>query len=169
MGADIPLVVQAQAFPELTGLYKMVHKAQQDKKDWEEMLAMSEMRLREWEIDRLRNNLIMLNRFYPVGGIVAAHPSWVLYSQSNPTQYHPIGAKTVQYSPQSPVDPVAEGSSKMLNFQWGDPEEIEHESDITWWEQNLIPTPEQTPPPDVKGKGVAGWPSKKQKYNKYGF
>ena len=75
MGADIPLVVQAQAFPELTGLYKMVHKAQRDKKDWEEMLAMSEMRLREWEIDRLRNNLIMLNRFYPVGGIVAAHPS----------------------------------------------------------------------------------------------
>ena len=75
MGADIPLVVQAQAFPELTGLYKMVHKAQQDKKDWEEMLAMREMRLREWEIDRLRNNLIMLNRFYPVGGIVAAHPS----------------------------------------------------------------------------------------------
>ena len=44
------------------------------------MLGMSKMRLREWEIEKLRNDLIMLNRYYPRGGIVAAHPSWVLYS-----------------------------------------------------------------------------------------
>ena len=84
MGADVPLAVQAQAFPELAGLYKMEHKARQDKKDWEEMLAMSEMRLREWEIERLRNDLIMLNRYYPRGGIVAAYPACVLYSQYDP-------------------------------------------------------------------------------------
>ena len=40
---------------------------------------------------------------------------------------------------------------------------------MAWWEQNLIPTPEPTPPPDEKGKGVTGQPSKKQKFNKYGF
>ena len=51
MGADVPLAVQAQAFPELTSLYKMECKAWQDKKDWEEMLAMSKMR---WESGRLR-------------------------------------------------------------------------------------------------------------------
>ena len=79
MGADVPLAVQAQAFLELTGLYKMEHKAWQDKKDWEEMLAMSKMRLREWEIERLRNDLVMLNRYYLVGGIVTAHPSQVLF------------------------------------------------------------------------------------------
>ena len=44
------------------------------------MLGMSEMRLREWEIERLRNDLIMLNRYYSRGGIVAAHPPRVLYS-----------------------------------------------------------------------------------------
>ena len=169
MGADVLLVVQAQAFPELTGLYKMECKAQQDKKDWEEMLAMSEMRLREWEIERLRSDLIMLNRYYLQGGIVAAHPSRVLYSQCNPTRYHPIGTQTAQYSPQSPIDPIAEGSSRRLDFQWGDPEEIEDESDMARWEQNLIPTPELTPPPDEKGKGFAGQLSKKQKFNKYGF
>ena len=169
MGADVPLVVQAQAFPELAGLYKMERKARQDKKDWEEMLAMSEMRLREWEIERLRNDLIMLNRYYPCGGIVAAHPAHVLYSQHDPMRYHRISAQTAQYSPRSPIDPVAKGSSKRLNFQWGDPEEIEDESDMAQWEQNLIPTPELTPPPDEKGKGVAGRPSKKQKFNKYGF
>ena len=53
MGADVPLAVQAQAFPELAGLYKMERQAWQDKKDWEEMLQMSKMRLREWEIERL--------------------------------------------------------------------------------------------------------------------
>ena len=37
------------------------------------------------------------------------------------------------------------------------------------WEQNLIPTPELTPPPDEKGKGVAGQLSKKPKFNKYVF
>ena len=144
-------------------------RARQDKKDWEEMLAMSEMRLREWEIERLRNDLIMLNRYYLHGGIVAAHPAHVLYSQDDPTRYHLISAQTVQYSPQSPVDPIAGGSSRRLNFQWGDPEEIEDESDVARWEQNLIPTPEPTPLPDEKGKGVAGQPSKKQKFNKYRF
>ena len=33
MGADVSLAVQAQAFLELAGLYKMEHKAQQEKKD----------------------------------------------------------------------------------------------------------------------------------------
>ena len=33
-----------------------------------------------------------------------------------------------------------------------------------------IPTPESLPEPeDVKGKGVAGRPSKRTKFNKYGF
>ena len=130
MGADVPLAVQAQAFPELTSLYKMECKAWQDKKDWEEMLAMSKMRLREWEIKRLRNDLIMLNRYYPRGGIVAAHPSRILYSHHDPTRYHPIGTQTVQYSLRSPIDPIAEGSSRRLDFQWDDLEEIEDESDM---------------------------------------
>ena len=147
----------------------MERKAWQDKKDWEEMLAMSELRLREWEIEKLRNDLIMLNRFYPRGGIVAAHPSQVLYSQHDPTRYHLIGTQTVQYSPLLPIDPIAEGSNQRLDFQWDDLEEIEDESDMAWWEQNLVPTLELTPPPDEKGKGVAGQPSKRQKYNKYGF
>ena len=116
IGADVQLAVQAQAFPELAGLYKMERQAQQDKKDWEEMLQMSEMRLREWEIERLRNDLIMLNRFYPRGGIIAAHPACVLYSQHNPFRYHLIGAQTVQYSPRLPVDPVVEGSSRRFNL-----------------------------------------------------
>ena len=100
-----------------------------EKKDWEEMFAMVEMREREHEIERLRNDLVMLNRYYLWGGIIAAHPSRVLYSQHDPTQYHPIGAATRQYLPQSPVDPIAEGSSKRLNFQWYDLEEMEDESD----------------------------------------
>ena len=33
MGADVSLAVQAQAFLELAGLYKMERKAQQEKKD----------------------------------------------------------------------------------------------------------------------------------------
>ena len=66
-------------------------------------------------------------------------------------------------------NPIAEGSSRRLDFRWDDPEEIEDESDMAWWEQNLIPTPEPTPPPDEKGKGVTGQLSKKQKFNKYGF
>ena len=111
----------------------------------------------------------MLNRYYPWGGIVAAHPSHILYSQHDPTRYHPIGTQTVQYSLRSPIDPIAEGSSRRLDFQWDDPEEIEDESDMARWEQNLIPTPEPTLPPDEKGKGVASWLSKKQKFNKYGF
>ena len=103
MGADVPLAVQAQTFLELTGLYKMECRVRQDKKDWEEMLAMSKMRLREWEIERLRNDLIMLNRYYPRGGIVATHPAHVLYSQHDPTRYHPIGAQTAQYSLSKPI------------------------------------------------------------------
>ena len=47
MGADVPLVVQAQAFPELTGLYQMQRKAAQDQKDYEEMLEMAKMKQRE--------------------------------------------------------------------------------------------------------------------------
>ena len=99
MGADVPLAVQSQAFLELAGLYKMQHKAAQDKKDYEEMLAMAKMREREYDIERVRNDLIILNRFYPRGGIVAAHPSRVFYYQHNPLCYHPIGAATRQYSP----------------------------------------------------------------------
>ena len=56
-------------------------------------------REREREIERVRNELIILNRFYPAGGIVAAHPARVLYYQHDPTRYHPIGAATMQYSP----------------------------------------------------------------------
>ena len=75
----------------------------------------------------------------------------------------------VQYSPQLPIDPIAGGSSRRLDFQWDGPEEVGGESDVAQWEQNLIPMPEESPPPDEKGKGVAGQPSKKQKLNKYGF
>ena len=74
-----------------------------------------------------------------------------------------------QYSPQLPIDPIAGGSSRRLDFQWDGPEEVGGESDVAQWEQNLIPMPEESPPPDEKGKGVAGQPSKKQKLNKYGF
>ena len=99
MGADVPLAVQIQAFPELAGLFKMERKATQDKKDWAEAMALKAERDREQEIERVRNELIILNRFYLAGGIVAAHPARVLYYQHNPTRYHPIGAATVQYSP----------------------------------------------------------------------
>ena len=99
MGADVPLAVQEQAFPELAGLFRMQRKATQDKKHWEEALALKVERDREREIERVRNELIILNRFYPAGGIVAAHPARVLYHQRDPTRYHPIGAATWQYSP----------------------------------------------------------------------
>ena len=99
MGADVPLAVQIQAFSELAGLFKMQRKATQDKKDWEEAIALVAERDREQEIERVRNELIILNRFYLAGGIVAAHPARDLYYQHNPTRYHPIGAATVQYSP----------------------------------------------------------------------
>ena len=112
MGADVPLAVQAQVFPELAGLYRIQRKATQDQKDYKEMLEMAKMRQREYDIEAVRNDLIILNRFYPKGGIVAAHPSR---------------------------------------------------------DQHCIPTPEPSPPPDVKGKGVAGRPSKKTKFIKYGF
>ena len=139
MGADVPLVVQIQAFPELAGLFKMQRKATQDKKDWEEALTLKAEREREREIERVRNELIILNRFYLEGGIVAAHPARVLFYQHDPTCYHLIGAATVQYSPRSPFD-------------------------------MYIPTRESTPEPeDVKGKGVAGRPSKRTKFNKYRF
>ena len=68
MGADVPLAVQAQAFPELAGLYRMQQKAVQDQKDYEEMLEMAKMRQREYDIEAVRNDLIILNRFYPRGG-----------------------------------------------------------------------------------------------------
>ena len=164
MGADVPLAVQIQAFPELSGLFKMERKAAQDKKDWEEAMALKAERDREREIERVRNELIILNRFYPAGGIVAAHPARVLYYQHDPTRYHPIGAATVQYSPRSPVEPTPSGSNIRIN---PDPQVHNRQDsrfDIT------IPTPESSPEPaDVKGKGVAGRPSKRTKFNKYGF
>ena len=73
-----PLAVQIQAFPELAGLFKMERKAAQDWKDWAEAMALKAERDREREIERVRNELIILNRFYPAGGIVAAHPARVL-------------------------------------------------------------------------------------------
>ena len=164
MGADVPLVVQIQAFPELAGLFKMERKAAQDRKDWEEALALKAEREREREIERVRNELIILNRFYPAGGIVAAHPARVLYYQHDPTRYHLIGAATTQYSPRSPIQPTPSGSNIRINH---DPQA--HHMVDSWFDMK-IPTPESTPEPeDVKGKGVAGRPSKRTKFNKYGF
>ena len=40
MGADVPLAVQIQAFPELSGLFKMQQRAAQDMRDWEEAMAL---------------------------------------------------------------------------------------------------------------------------------
>ena len=73
MGADVPLAVQIQAFPELTGLFKMERRASQDRKDWAEAMALKAERDREREIERVRNELIILNRFYPTGGIVVSN------------------------------------------------------------------------------------------------
>ena len=164
MGADVPLAVQIQAFLELSGLFKMERKAAQDRKDWAEAMALKAERDREREIERVRNELIILNRFYPAGGIVAAHPARVLYYQHDPTRYHPIGTATTQYSPRSPVEPTPSGSNIRIN---NDPQARgAQESRFNIY----IPTPESTPEPeDVKGKGVAGRPSKRTKFNKYGF
>ena len=164
MGADVPLAVQIQAFPELTGLFKMEQKAAQDRKDWAEAMALKAERDREQEIERVRNELIILNRFYPAGGIVAAHPAKVLYYQRDPTRYHPIGAATRQYSPRSPVEPTPSG----LNIRINDNPQAQHVTDARF--DMYIPTPESSPEPeDVKGKGVAGRPRKRTKFNKYGF
>ena len=164
MGADVPLAVQIQAFPELAGLFKMERKAAQDRKDWEEALALKVEREREREIERVRNELIILNRFYPAGGIVAAHPARVLYYQHDPTRYHPIGTATVQYSPQSPIEPTPSGSNIRINRDPQAHRAVDSRFNI------YIPTPESTPEPeDVKGKGVAGRPSKRTKFNKYRF
>ena len=164
MGADVPLAVQVQAFLELAGLFKMERKAAQDKKDWAEAMALKVERDREREIERVRNELIILNRFYPAGGIVAAHPVRVLYYQHDPTRYHPIGAATRQYSPRSPIEPTPSGSNIRINH---DPQ-AHHVTDSRFDMQ--IPTLESSPEPeDVKGKGVAGRPSKRTKFNKYGF
>ena len=62
MGADVPLAVQIQAFPELAGLFQMEWKATQDNKDWEEALALKAEREREREVERVRNELIMSNQ-----------------------------------------------------------------------------------------------------------
>ena len=113
--------------------------------------------------------MVILNRFYLRGGIVAAHPSRVFYYQHNPHHYHPIGAATQQYSPRSPIEPIASGLNIKINPRWFDPEEEEDDSDMIRYDQHHIPTPKPSPPPDVKGKGVAGRPSKKTKFNKYGF
>ena len=164
MGADVPLAVQVQAFPELAGLFKMGWKATQDRKDWEEAMALKAERDREREIERVRNELIILNRFYPAGGIVAAHPARVLYYQHDPTRYHPIGTATQQYSPWSPIEPTPSGSNIRINH---DPQA--RRTQDSQFDMN-IPTPESTPEPeDVKGKGVAGRPSKRTKFNKYRF
>ena len=164
MGADVPLAVQLQAFPELSGLFKMERKAAQDRKDWEEAMVLKAERDREREIERVRNELIILNRFYPAGGIVAAHPARVLYYQHDPTRYHPIGAATRQYSPRSPIEPTSSG----LNIRINSDPQVQHRQDSRFNMQML--TPESSPEPDdVKGKGVAGRPSKKTKFNKYGF
>ena len=164
MGADVPLAVQLQAFPELAGLVKMERKATQDRKDWAEAMALKAERDREREIERVRNELIILNRFYPTGGIVAAHPARVLYYQHDPTRYHPIGAATRQYSPQSPVEPTPSGLNIRIN---NDPQA--HRATDSRFDMR-IPTSESTPEPeDVKGKGVAGRPSKRTKFNKYRF
>ena len=159
MGADVPLAVQLQAFPELASLFKMERRAAQDKKDWEEALALKAEREREQEVERVRNDLIILNRFYPAGGIVAAHPARVLYYQHDPTRYHPIGAATRQYSPRSPIEPTPSGSNIRIN---------RNPQDACFVME--LPTPETSPEPeDVKGKGVAGRPNKRTKFNKYGF
>ena len=164
MGADVPLAVQIQAFPELAGLFKMEQKATQDRKDWDEALALKAERDKEREIERVRNELIILNRFYPAGGIVAAHPARVLYYQNNPTRYHPIGPATAQYSPRSPIEPTPSGSNIRINHDPQARRTVDSRFDTN------IPTPESMPEPeDVKGKGVAGKPSKRTKYNKYGF
>ena len=164
MGADVPLAVQIQAFPELAGLFKIERKAAQDKKDWEEAMALKAERDREREIERVRNELIILNRFYPARGIVAAHPARVLYYQHDPTRYHPIGAATTQYSPRSPVEPIPSGSNIRINHDPQARRVADSRFDMN------IPTLESTPEPeDVKGKGVAGRPNKRTKFNKYGF
>ena len=169
MGADIPLTVQTQAFPELAGLYRMQQKATQDQKDYKGMLEAAKMKQREYDIEAVRNDLIILNRFYPRGGIVAAHLSRVLYFQHDPNCYHPIGAATRQYSPRSPIEPIASSLNIKINQKWNDSEEDEDSSDMCNYDQHCIPTPEPSPPPDVKGKGVAGRPSKRTRFNKYGF
>ena len=85
MGADVPLVVQAQAFPELASLYWMQWKAVQDQKDYEEMLEMAKMRQREYDIEAVRNDLIILNRFYPRGGHSRSSPIKSLLLPTQPT------------------------------------------------------------------------------------
>ena len=127
-------------------------------------MALKAERDREREIERVRNELIILNRFYPAGGIVATHPARVLYYQHDPTCYHPIGTATVQYSPRSPIKPTPSGSNiRIIN----DPQA--HRTADSRFDMK-IPTPESSPEPeDVKGKGVAGRPSKRTKFNKYGF
>ena len=164
MGADVPLAVQVQAFPELSGLFKLERKAAQDRKDWAEAMALKAERDREREIERVRNELIILNRFYPAGGIVAAHPARVLYYQHDPTCYHQIGAATTQYSPKSPIEPTPSSSNIRIN---NDPQ-VHNRQDSRFDIQ--ISTPETSPEPeDRKGKGVASRPSKRTKFNKYGF
>ena len=121
-------------------------------------------REREREIERVRNKLIILNRFYLAGGIIAAHPARVLYYQHDPTRYHPISAATVQYSPRSPIEPTPSGSNIRIN-----PNPQARATADSWFDMQ-IPTPESTlEPEDKKGKGVAGRPSKRTKFNKYGF
>ena len=164
MGADVPLAVQIQAFPELASLFKMEQKAAQDRKDWEEAMALKAERDREREVERVRNELIILNRFYLTGGIVAAHPARVLYYQHDPTRYHPIGAATWQYLPRSPVEPTPSGSNIRINPDPQAQRMVDSRFDMQ------IPTLASSPEPDdVKGKGVVGRPSKRTKFNKYGF
>ena len=64
---------------------------EQDKKVYDEMLAMVEMRNREWQLEVLRNDLIMLNRLHPRGCITGEHPQHILFDGTTETYYHPPG------------------------------------------------------------------------------
>ena len=79
------------------------------------MLEIVKMRQREYDIEAVRNDLIILNRFYLRGGMIAAHPARVFYYQHNPHRYHLIGTATRLYSPRSPIEPIASGSNIKIN------------------------------------------------------
>ena len=82
---------------------------------------MAKMKQREYDIEAVRNDLIILNRSYLRGGIVAAYPARVFYYQHDLHRYHLIGTATRQYSPLSPVEPIASGSNIKINPRWYDP------------------------------------------------
>ena len=79
------------------------------------MLEMVKMRRREYDIEAVRNDLIILNRFYLRGGMITARPARVFYYQHNPHRYHLIGTATRLYSPRLPIKPIASGSNIKIN------------------------------------------------------